>query len=122
MGFLKKLLGGGKKASPPVNPNRTGDLYALTKEGYLIAQDIACQYEYAENAACPRCGDGLTVMAQLNRASQGLNELVCTCQGCHTRTSFIFDISNEVYQAWMQAQFGADYVRNYEGQPRRPAR
>ncbi len=123
MGFLRRLFGGKAQAEdhPIINPDRNDDLYALTPEGYVIAQDIACQYEYVEQQSCPYCGGALTVAAQINRSGQGLNELVCACQQCRRRTSVIFDISNDVYQAWLAGQFGKLYVRNYDGKPRKPA-
>jgi hypothetical protein len=124
MGFLRRAFGKKKdngQGDPTVNPNRTGNLYALTPEGYIIAEDIACQYEYAqEHTACPDCGGQLRVAAQINRASQGLNELVCTCEHCGKRASLLFDVSNEAYQAWIADQLGDLYIRNYEGAPRRP--
>ncbi len=125
MGFLRRIFGFWKRppADPAVNPRRTRDLYALTPEGYIIAQDIACQYEFARDIArCPYCDGTLRIAAQLNRASQGLNELVCMCTACNRRTSLIFDVSNDVYQRWIASQMGDLYLRNYDGPARRPAR
>jgi transcription elongation factor Elf1 len=126
--FLRRLFSRGLSGSdgqddPAVNPRRTRDLYRLTEEGYIIAQDIACQYEYAQqHMPCPRCGSQMKVMAQINRASQGINELVCSCTTCGQRTSLLFDVSNAVYQAWIARQLGDLYIRNYDGPPRTPAR
>lgn len=99
------------------NPHRTADLYALTTDGYIIAQDIASQYEYILERF-----EGLTPIAHINRSFQGLSEIVALDRGSGERLSFIFDISNEVYQAWMAAQFGSGYQRGYDGPPRQPAR
>ena len=125
MSLLRRIFGSKHKQpdDPSVNANRTNNLYALTSEGYIIAEDIACQYDYArEYAACPHCGGQLRVAAQINRASQGLNELVCTCTQCGSRTSLLFDVSNTVYQKWLAKQLGDLYIRNYEGPPRRAER
>ncbi len=127
MRFLRRIFGRQRESQADirdatVNPNRTEDLFQLTKEGYVIAQDIASQYEYVEMQPCPHCDGPLKVAAQLNRASQGLNELVCACQRCQRRSSIIFDVSNEVYQGWMARQLGHLYIRNYDGPPRKPAR
>jgi len=104
---------------PEVNPNRTDDLWALTKEGYIIAEDIACQTEYISEQSCPNCGHTpLRTMAQINRAFQGLNELVTRCTNCHETYGFIFDISNAVYQAWWAERMGVMYTRLYDGAPR----
>lgn len=122
MQFLRWLLRRTDGSTDPTyNPRRTSELYAKTPEGYIIAQDIACQYEYAREQPCPHCGGRLNVVAQLNRASQGLNELVCLCHGCHRRTSFIFDISNEVYQKWLARNLGENYTQSYDGPPRKAA-
>lgn len=124
MGFMRRLFSQPDQPpddDPTINPARTSDLYRLTAEGYIIAQDIACQYDYANTAAhCPTCGSSLRVAAQLNRAAQGLNEMVCLCTNCGQRHSLIFDVSNDVYQLWLAGQLGDLYIRNYEGEPRRP--
>src|SRR5262249_30601763 len=108
-------------SDPAVNPGRTADLFALTADGYIIAQDIACQHEYIEEQRCTNCGGVLMPIAQINRAFQGLNEVVTLCTECSARSSFIFDISNEVYQAWWADRMGEMYVRTYDGEPRIPA-
>jgi ribosomal protein S27AE len=95
-------------------------LYRLTADGYIIAQDVDCQYEYARKTSCPHCGGALVIAAHLNRAGQGLSELVALCQDCRQRTSFIFDISNDVFQAWWAEQLGPLYIRQYDGPPREP--
>ncbi len=102
------------------NPNRDGCLYWLTEDGYIIAQDVACQHEYVEQTPCPDCGGDLVVVAHLNRAGQGLSELVTLCRACHTRVNLIFDISNDMYQAWWAEQLGLMYVCQYDGPPREP--
>jgi hypothetical protein len=102
------------------NPDRTIDLFALTTDGYIVAQDIASQYEYITMQPCPQTGKPLKVIAQINRAFQGLNELVAISTGTGEKFSFIFDISNEVYQSWWAAQMGDFYQPTYEGQPRQP--
>jgi hypothetical protein len=106
---------------PGYNPNRDKYLYWLTEEGYVIAQDIACQQEYIEETPCPQCDGKLIVVAHLNRAGQGLSELVTVCHGCHSRYSFIFDISNEVYQKWWASQLGPLYIQQHDGPPRSPS-
>jgi hypothetical protein len=98
-----------------INPYRTVDLFALTPDGYIIAQDIACQNEYVAQQRCPECGNSLAVIAQINRSFQGLNESVCFCQGCGRKYSFIFDISNDVYQGWWAERMGDLYVRTFDG-------
>jgi hypothetical protein len=98
-----------------VNPNRTVDLFALTPDGYVIAQDIACQNEYVALQQCDNCGGSLAVIAQINRSFQGLTESVCFCQGCGKKYSFIFDISNDVYQGWWAERMGELYVRTFDG-------
>jgi hypothetical protein len=107
---------------PAFNPNRTSDLYALTADGYIIAQDIACQHALIEEQPCGNCGGVLVPIAQINRAFQGLNEIVAVCAECGERYSYIFDISNEVYQTWWADRMGDMYVRTYDGPPRTPAR
>ncbi len=102
------------------NPDRDETLYWLTEEGYLIAQDVACQTEYVEATSCPACGAQLTVVAHLNRAGQGLSEIVTMCCACRERYSFIFDISNTAYQTWWASQLGPHYVRQFDGPPREP--
>jgi hypothetical protein len=104
-----------------VNPNRTADLFALTAEGYIIAQDISCQYEYIAEQRCPTCDTGLITIAQINRAFQGLNEIATICPTCHEKYAFIFDISNAVYQTWWAGIMGEMYFRTYDGPPRTPA-
>jgi hypothetical protein len=100
------------------NPNRTIDLYALTPDGYIIAQDIMCQYDYVAAQSCPQSGRNLIVVAQINRATQGLNELVAISPATGAKYSFIFDISNEVYQTWWASMMGKAYQQLYDGQPR----
>lgn len=102
------------------NPNRDEYLYWFTEDGYIIAQDVVCQHEYVEQTPCPDCGGGLAVAAHLNRAGQGLSELVTLCRDCHARVNFIFDISNDAYQTWWAEQLGLMYVRQYDGPPRDP--
>lgn len=102
------------------NPARDNTLFWLTEEGYIIAHDVTCQHEYVDATPCPQCGSELKVMAHLNRGGQGLSELVAVCRTCHTRTSFVFDISNEVYQQWWADQLGPLYVVQYDGPPREP--
>ena len=100
------------------NPNRTIDLYALTTDGYIIAQDIACQHEYIKIQTCGDAEVNLVPIAQINRAFQGLVEVVAACPQTGEAFSFIFDISNDVYQAWWADQMGENYERNYSGPPR----
>jgi hypothetical protein len=109
-------------ASPTIgyNPRRDEHLFWWTQDGYIVAQDVNCQYEYVTDTPCPRCGGSLHVMAHINRAGQGLSELVAVCQQCHVRGSFIFDISNEIFQTWWAEQLGPMYVRQYDGPPREP--
>ncbi len=102
------------------NPAREATLYWRTDEGYIVAHDVSCQHEYIERAYCPTCDGPLSVVAHLNRAGQGLSELVAVCRECGTRASFVFDISNTVYQAWWAAQLGPLYVQQYDGPPREP--
>ena len=109
-------------SDPGANPRRTADLYAPTPEGYLIAQDIACQYLYTKHAACPDCGGSLRVAAHIDRAGEGLNELLCQCAACGSRSSVLFDVSNEVFQAWLGDLLGDLYTRHYAGPPRTAAR
>ncbi len=125
MNFLRRLFG--KKRvddyEPVINPNRDENLFAKTTEGYIIAQDVSCQYEYVSNAPCSHCGaTKLSVAAQLNRASQGLNELVCKCGRCGKMSGIIFDVSNTVYQTWLAKHLGKLYVSSYDGKPRKPTR
>lgn len=107
-----------QQLDPGYNPNRTVDLFALTTDGYIIAQDIICQNEYVEAQQCENCGHELTIIANINRAFQGLNEVVTVCRNCGNHQNFIFDISNEVYQGWWAERMGDLYVRTYEGKPR----
>jgi hypothetical protein len=102
------------------NPKRDEYLFWLTEEGYITAQDVNCQYEYINQTPCPNCGGLLRIVAHINRAGQGLSELVAMCGHCRQRTSLIFDISNEVFQAWWAEQLGPLYVRQYDGPPREP--
>jgi hypothetical protein len=102
------------------NPNRDDYLFWQTEEGYLIAQDMACQHEYIELNPCSNCGGELVVVAHLNRAGQGLSEMVAICRNCHQRANFIFDISNDVYQTWWSEQLGSLYIQQYDGPPRLP--
>lgn len=117
-----------ERESPPAglpvgyNPNRDEYLYWVTEDGYLIAQDVTCQHEYVEQMPCAYCGGQLVVAAHLNRGGQGLSELVALCPTCGQRANFIFDISNEVYQAWWAAQLGSLYIQQYDGPPRQPDR
>ena len=109
---------------PNYNPNRTEDLFALTSDGYIIAQDIACQTEYVAEQSCPQCNQKgtLRLVAQINRSFQGLNELVTVCTHCGEKSSYIFDISNDVYQQWWATMMGDAYIRPFDGPPRSPAR
>lgn len=100
------------------NPNRTQDLFALTPDGYIIAQDIACQHEYIMMQTCSDSRTRLVPIAQINRAFQGLVEIVAACPESGETYGFIFDISNEVYQAWWAAQMGENYDRIFTGPPR----
>lgn len=95
------------------NPNRTPDCYALTMDGYIIAQDVACQYEYILTQR-----DDLVPVAHINRSFQGLSEIVAVSQQTGEQFSFIFDISNAVYQTWLAARLGPAYERLYDGPPR----
>ena len=47
------------ETDPGYNPDRTIDLYALTPDGYIIAQDINCQHEYVAEQRCPESGIAL---------------------------------------------------------------
>ncbi len=98
-----------------VNPHRTLDLFALTPDGYIIAEDIACQNEYVAQQQCSECNGSLAVIAQINRSFQGLTESVCICRGCGKKYSFIFDISNDVYQTWWAERMGDLYMRTFDG-------
>ncbi|HLV36271.1 MAG TPA: hypothetical protein VKY59_14185 [Spirillospora sp.] len=102
------------------NPNRTPDLFALTYDGYIIAQDIVCQQEYVAMHRCPVSGEPLRVIAQINRAFQGLNEVVALSPATGERYSFIFDISNDVYQMWWADRMGDLYEPLHECEPRQP--
>jgi hypothetical protein len=102
------------------NPHRNEYLYWYTEEGYIIAQDVLCQHEYIEQTPCPHCGGTLAVVAHLNRGGQGLSELVAMCPQCRQRVNIIFDISNEVYQAWWAEQLGPLYFQQYDEPPRVP--
>jgi hypothetical protein len=107
-------------SDPAINANRTDELYGLTSEGYIIAQDIACQHELIAVLECDNCGGKLLPIAQINRAFQGLNEVVALCEECSQHHSLIFDISNEVYQSWWAERMGENYVQIYDGPPRIP--
>jgi hypothetical protein len=109
-----------ESVSPGYNPNRDEHLYWLTEEGYIIAQDVACQHDYVEQIMCQHCGGQLIVAAHLNRSGQGLSELVALCSECRQRDNFIFDISNDVYQTWWAEQLGPLYIQQYDGPPREP--
>jgi hypothetical protein len=102
------------------NPGRDEYLFWLTGDGYIVAQDVACQHEYVQQTPCDHCGGELVIVAHLNRAGQGLSELVTVCGECHQRANFIFDISNNVYQAWWADQLGPLYIQQYDGDPREP--
>jgi hypothetical protein len=115
--FFRKRSGEAQ-SDPTINLNRTDELHMLTSEGYIIAQDIGCQYELIETQRCPHCQGTLLPIAQLNRAFQGLNEIVTICESCSKRHSFIFDISNDVYQQWWAERMGDNYLRIYDGPPR----
>lgn len=106
---------------PGYNPGRTADLFAFTTDGYIIAQDIACQQDYVAAQRCPVSGRPLVIIAQINRAFQGLNEIVALSPATGERYSFIFDISNDVYQRWWAQQMGEAYERLYDGPPRQAA-
>lgn len=108
-----------KSDSLGYNPNRTVDLFALTKEGgYIVAQDIVCQYEYIMSHTCPDCGKPLIPIAQINRSFQGLSEVVAVCPLSGAHFSFIFDISNEVYQNWWAEYTGTDNRHLFDIPPR----
>jgi hypothetical protein len=102
------------------NADRNGYLYWRTEEGYIIAQDVNCQHEYVNTTPCANCGGPLRVVAHINRAGQGLSEIVAMCGECRQRTSYIFDISNDVFQRWWAEQLGPLYVRQFEDAPREP--
>jgi hypothetical protein len=106
---------------PAFNPHRTEELFALTADNFIIAQDIACQYEFVATQRCPETGKPLRVIAQINRAFQGLNEVVVVSLGTGKQYNFIFDISNDVYQDWWAETMGELYVRQFDG-PGRIAR
>lgn len=100
------------------NPDRTIDLFALTHDGYIIAQDVASQHEYVLEQRTEG-GDPIMPIAHINRSFQGLSEIVAICPTTGERFSFIFDISNHIYQTWLQEQMGELYEVNYEGAPRK---
>lgn len=104
---------------PAYNTRRTDDLYSTTPDGYIIAHDVACQNDFVAMHRCPASGEPLRVVAHINRAFQGLNEVVALSPVTGERFSFIFDISNEVYQQWWAQQMGDLYERQYDGPPRR---
>jgi hypothetical protein len=102
------------------NAERDKYLYWRTEEGYIIAQDVNCQHEYVSATPCANCGGPLRVVAHINRAGQGLSEIVAMCGECRQRTSYIFDISNDVFQRWWADQLGPLYVRQFDDAPREP--
>jgi hypothetical protein len=102
------------------NPYRDEHLFWLTEDGYIVAQDVVCQYDYVQESCCPKCGGALKIAAHLNRAGQGLSEMVALCQECRARANFIFDISNDVFQTWWAEQLGSLYVKQFDGPPREP--
>lgn len=102
------------------NPDRDAYLFWYTEDGYIIAQDVMSQYEYIADCTCGACGGAFKVVAHLNRAGQGLSEMVAICQDCGQRANFIFDISNDVFQSWWAEQLGALYIRQFDGPPRTP--
>lgn len=106
-----------KREALGYNPNRTIDLFALTFDGYIIAQDIASQYEFIYDQVSED-GNPMIPIAHLNRSFQGLSELVAIDTKTGDHYSFIFDISNAVYQAWLAQHLGELYENAYEGQPR----
>jgi hypothetical protein len=108
-------------ADPGFNPHRTDDLFALTADGFIIAQDIVCQYEFVNAQRCPETGKRLKIIAQINRAFQGLNEVVTISLGTGKQHNFIFDISNDVYQSWWAELMGDSYVRQFDGPARKAA-
>lgn len=127
MGFSGKQRRAARDGGTPdqheligTNPQRDEYLYWLTDDGYIIAQDVACQQEYVRDTSCPHCGGALVTIAQLNRGGQGLSEWVAVCRACRQRTNFIFDISNDAYQRWWAGQLGPLYIRQFDGKPRKP--
>ncbi len=104
------------------NPNRTADLFALTTDGYIIAQDVVCQHEYIDDQCCAHCGacNRMIAIASINRSFQGLSEMVAICKQCSQHSSYIFDISNTVYQSWLAERMGDLYTPAYDGPPRVP--
>lgn len=105
----------GVSADPGFNVHRTSELFDLTADGFIIAQDIACQYEYIATQRCPETGKRLRVIAQINRSFQGLNEVVAISLGTGKQYNFIFDISNDIYQEWWAETMGTAYVRQFDG-------
>jgi hypothetical protein len=101
-----------------INPHRTADLFALTADGYIIAQDTASQKEYIAAQRCENCGHEIKAIAHINRSFQGLNEVVAACTNCRKPHTFIFDISNDVYQAWWAGVMGEAYIRAFDDLPR----
>ena len=110
------------QVSPIIGYNARRDEYLFwrTEEGYIIAQDVNCQHDYVSQTPCENCGGPLRVVAHINRAGQGLSEFVAMCGECRQRTSFIFDISNTVFQTWWAEQLGPLYVRQFDDPPRQP--
>jgi hypothetical protein len=108
-------------ADPGYNPHRTDELFTLTTDGFIIAHDIVCQYEYVDALRCPETGKRLKVIAQINRSFQGLNEVVAVSLGTGKQYNFIFDISNDVYQSWWAETMGDFYVRTFDGPGRKAA-
>jgi hypothetical protein len=111
-----------EQPSPTIgyNTRRNEYLFWRTEDGYIIAQDVNCQHDYVNQTPCAACGGPLRIVAHINRAGQGLSEIVAMCGECRERTSFIFDISNEVFQTWWAEQLGALYVRQFDDEPREP--
>jgi len=101
-----------------INPHRTAELFALTSDGYIIAQDTACQKEYVAEYRCDHCGHDLKAIAHINRSFQGLNEVVAACTNCKRPYNFIFDISNDFYQTWWAGVMGDAYFRAFDDPPR----
>jgi hypothetical protein len=120
MTLLRGVRGKPELENVGFNVERNQHLYWLTEEGYLIAQDVTCQYEFVQTTHCEQCGGTYIVIAHLNRGGQGLSELVSVCQQCRQRANFVFDISNTIYQTWWANQLGPLYIKQYDGPPREP--
>ena len=115
--FALDTLNQRKREQLGFNPNRTVDLYALTNDGYIIAQDIASQHEFVLDQRTEE-GYPIIPIAHINRSFQGLSEIAAICPQNGEHYSFIFDISNAVYQDWWRKQMGDNYEANYEGPAR----